>query len=92
MRPLAHIVPMALTHLLHDAPLSQGKVGFAWRAAVGGALGRATKVRLEGTVLLVEATSTQWSREVMRSSPVILTRLRELLGPGIVERIEVRRA
>ena len=92
MRPLAHIVPAALRHLLHDAPISQGKVGFAWRAVVGGALGRATRVSLDGTVLLVETTSTEWSREVMRSSPVILSRLRELLGPDVVERIEVRRA
>jgi len=91
MRPLAHVVPSALVHLLHDAPLSQGKVGFAWRAAVGAALGRATEVRLEGHVLLVDTTSKQWSREVMRSSPVILERLRQLLGADTVERIEVRR-
>ena len=90
MRPLAHVVPSALRLLLHDAPLSQGKVGFAWRAAVGGAVGRATRVKLDGTVLLVETTSAQWSREVMRSSPVILKRLQELLGAGAVERIEVR--
>lgn len=92
MRPLAHVVPVALQHLLHDAPLSQGKVGFAWRAAVGAALGRVTEVRLESGVLLVDAASAQWSREVMRVSPVILDRLQLLLGPGVVERIEVRRA
>jgi predicted nucleic acid-binding Zn ribbon protein len=92
MRPLAHIVPGALLHLLRDAPLSNGKVGFAWRAAVGPALERATNVRLEGHVLLVETTSAQWSREVMRSSPIILKRLQELLGAETVERIKVRRA
>ena len=92
MRPLAHVVPGALLHLLHDAPLSPGKVGFAWRAAVGPALDRVTHVRLEGSVLLVDTPSAQWSREVMRSSPIILERLRELLGAGTVERIEVRRA
>ena len=90
MRPLSHVAPAALLQLLRDAPLSNGKVGFAWRAAVGGALGRATQVRLDGTVLLVETTSAQWSREVMRSSPVIVRRLQELLGAGTVERIEVR--
>jgi predicted nucleic acid-binding Zn ribbon protein len=92
MRPLSHIIPNALFRLLQDTPISSGKVGFAWRAAVGPALGRATHVRLEGRVLLVDTTSAQWSREVMRSSPVILGRLCELLGPRIVERIEVRRA
>jgi predicted nucleic acid-binding Zn ribbon protein len=92
MRLLAHVVPSALAALLRDAPISQGKAGFAWRAAVGPAVGRATNVRLEGTVLLVETTSQQWSREIMRSSPVILRRLQELLGKDTVERIEVRRA
>jgi predicted nucleic acid-binding Zn ribbon protein len=92
MHSVAHIIPSALLRLLQDTPLSNGKVGFAWRAAVGPALGRATHVKLEGRVLLVDTTSAQWSREVMRSSPVILNRLGELLGPRVVERIEVRRA
>ena len=92
MRPLAHIVPDALLHLLRDAPLSNGKVGIAWRAAVGPALDRATSVRLEGKVLLVDAPNAQWSREVMRSSPIILKRLQAFLGADAVERIEVRRA
>jgi len=92
MRPLSHVAPAALLHLLRDAPLSNGKVGFAWRAAVGPAVGRATHVRLEGKVLLVDATSPQWSREVVRSSGVILKRMQELLGADVIERIEVRRA
>ena len=92
MRALSHVIPDALLHLLRDVPLSGGKVDFAWRAAVGPAVDRATHVKLEGGVLLVETASAVWSREVMRSSPVILRRLQELLGPEAVERIEVRRA
>jgi predicted nucleic acid-binding Zn ribbon protein len=92
MRPLAHVVPGAVLQLLRDIPISDGKVGFAWRAAVGPALGRATHVRLEGRVLLVDAASPEWSREVARSSAVILNRLQTLLGAAVVERIEVRRA
>jgi predicted nucleic acid-binding Zn ribbon protein len=92
MNPLSHIIPGALLTVLRDAPISQGKVGFAWRVAVGPALQRATEVRLEERVLIVETSSPQWSREVMRSSPVILRRLQELLGADVVERIEVRRA
>ena len=92
MRPLTHALPGALALLLRDAPLSDGKVGFAWRAAVGPALERATKVKLEHKILIVETTSLQWSREVTRSSPVILKRLQTLLGAEAVERIEVRRA
>ena len=92
MRPLTHALPGALALLLRDAPLSDGKVGFAWRAAVGPALERATKVKLERKILIVETTSLQWSREVTRSSTVILKRLQTLLGADTVERIEVRRA
>jgi predicted nucleic acid-binding Zn ribbon protein len=92
MRPLAHAIPGALLLLLRDSPLSTGKVGFAWRTAVGPALGRVTSVHLEGAVLQVDAASPQWAQEVMRSSPVILRRLEGFLGPGTVERIEVRRA
>jgi hypothetical protein len=89
MRPLTHALPGALTEILRAAPLSDGKVTFAWRAAVGPALERVTAVKLDGRVLLVETASAQWSREVMRSSPVILKRLHQFLG-GVVDRIETR--
>jgi len=92
MRPIAHAVPGAVIELLKAAPLSDGKVGFAWRAAVGPALERVTTVKLEGRVLLVETPSPQWSREIMRSSRVILQRLERYLGAGVVDAIEVRRA
>ena len=54
MRPLMHALPGALAELLRDAPLSPGKVGFAWRAAVGPNLERVTSVRLEARILIVE--------------------------------------
>jgi predicted nucleic acid-binding Zn ribbon protein len=92
MKALTHAAPGALMQLLRDAPLSSGKVGFAWRAAVGPAVARATSIRLEGAVLLVDATTPQWAREVARSAPTILHRLQEWLGAAAVERIEVRRA
>jgi predicted nucleic acid-binding Zn ribbon protein len=92
MRPLHDGLPGALVELLRGSPLSDGKVTFAWKAAVGPAIERVTHVKLEGKVLLVETASAQWSKEVMRSSPVILRRLESLLGVNIVERIEVRRA
>jgi hypothetical protein len=92
MNALSHVIPSALITLLRDAPLSAGKVGFAWRAAVGPAVERATRVKLEQRVLIVETTSPQWSREISRSSAVILNRLQDLLGTDVLERIEVRRA
>jgi Dna[CI] antecedent, DciA len=92
MHPLSHAVPAALAEILRAAPLSDGKVSFAWRAAVGPALERVTNVKLEQRVLIVETASPQWSREIMRSSGIILKRLQTLLGAGVVEKIEVRRA
>ncbi|MBW8861745.1 MAG: DUF721 domain-containing protein [Acidobacteria bacterium] len=92
MRPLHQAVPGAITELLRGAPLSDGKVGFAWRVAVGPALERVTAVKLVERVLIVETASPQWSQEVMRSSPLILRRLQNLLGASVIEKIEVRRA
>ena len=92
MRPLASAMPGALAQLLRDAPLSDGKVDFAWKAAVGPAFERATAVRLEGTVLIVDVSSVQWAREMKRSTRVILTRLQALLGDDAVTAIKVRHA
>jgi Dna[CI] antecedent DciA-like protein len=92
VRPLQHAVPGAIAEILRAAPLSDGKVTFAWRAAVGPALDRVTHVKLEQRVLLVETAGPQWSREIMRSSPMILKRLQAFLGAQAVETIEVRRA
>jgi Dna[CI] antecedent, DciA len=92
MHPLSHAIPGALTEILRAAPLSEGKVAFAWRTAVGPALERVTNVKLEQHVLIVETASPQWSCEIMRSSAIILRRLQTFLGANTVEKIEVRRA
>ena len=81
----------ALIELLRGSPTSDGKVTFAWKAAVGPAIERVTNVKLERKVLLVETASAQWSKEVMRSSSTILKRLQSLLGADTVDRIEVCR-
>jgi hypothetical protein len=83
-------MPGALVEMLRAAPLSQGKVGFAWRAAVGPAVGKVTTVRLEGRQLLVDAASIAWAREVERSAPAILKRLRPLLGKDTPASLTVR--
>jgi predicted nucleic acid-binding Zn ribbon protein len=90
VRPLSHALPGALRLLLHDLPLSNGKVEFAWTAAVGPAVARATAVKLEHGVLIVETTSPQWTLEIRRSSPVILKRLQSLLGDDAINSITVR--
>jgi predicted nucleic acid-binding Zn ribbon protein len=90
MRPLTHAVPGALMQLLAPAPLSDGKVAFAWNAAVGPAMARATAVKLCDGVLIVDTSSVQWAREIRRSSGVILSRLQALLGNDTVTSISVR--
>jgi len=84
-------MPAALTALLSRAPLSDGKVGFAWGAAVGPAMGRATQARLAADGRLeVEAADARWQREIRHAIPVILPRLAALLGAGVVRTIHVR--
>jgi predicted nucleic acid-binding Zn ribbon protein len=90
MKRLTHAVPGALMELLRGAPLSDGKVTFAWNAAVGPALERVTTVKLERTVLIVDAASAQWSRELERLRGVILARLQSLLGKDVVSSIVIR--
>jgi hypothetical protein len=90
MRPLAQAVPGAVAELLRGAPLSDGKVAVAWKVAVGSAMERATAIKLDGTILIVEVPSAQWAREVKRSSGMILSRLGALLGRDTVTAIKVR--
>lgn len=94
MLPLGQVIPGALADLLRDAPLSPGKVDFAWRTAVGPAVQRVSAARLEQHVLLVDVfsgtASGQWSAELTRSAPVILRRMQRLLGPDAIREILVR--
>ncbi len=90
VRPLHHAAAGALPSLVRDAPLSPGKVAFAWRASVGIAFDRGTAVRLEEGTLIVDAASAQWAREVTRSAGVILGRMQALLGSDAVQRLSVR--
>jgi predicted nucleic acid-binding Zn ribbon protein len=90
MKPLAHAVPGGVRQLLRNAPLSDGKVAFAWRAAVGAAFDRAGTVKLEHGTLIVETSSAQWARELKRSQPIILTRLQAMLGEDNLKSIVIR--
>ena len=89
MIPVHDVVPAALATVLRRAPLTPEKVAFAWRTAVGPAVGRATTVQLKGRVLHVRANDAAWQREVERSVPLIRARLDALLGEAVVRMIEV---
>ena len=83
-------VTSSLQVLLRDQPLSKGKVSLAWSAAVGRTIDRVTSVSLgQDGSLRVRADDRHWAREVGRSSALITSRLNQLLGNGIVKRIEV---
>jgi Dna[CI] antecedent, DciA len=90
MQPLGHALPGALAELLRSAPLSPGKVDFAWKAVVGPAVERVTAVRLEAGTLRVDAAGPQWAREIRRSAHMIVPRLQALLGSDVVQAMTVR--
>ena len=80
-------VPGALADLLKRTPHSAAKIQFAWRAAVGPSLARASTVQLAAAgVLNVEVPNVNWRREPERSRRLILERLELLLGAGAVTR------
>ena len=90
MDPLRTILPRALTELLHRGPLSQGKLDVAWRAAVGDALSRVTSARLQPNgVVEVRPSDSRWNKELKRSSNVILSRLKGLVGDDSVQRLSI---
>lgn len=90
MLPITAAVPRALAELLRGGPLTQGKVDFAWKAAVGPALQRVTAVRLEQGVLLVDVQGSQWARELEPSSAMIRQRMQLLLGEDAIKEIFIR--
>jgi hypothetical protein len=89
MIPVHHFMPDALAAILRKAPLTDDKVAFAWRAAVGAAMDKGTSVALRDRVLRVRARDAAWRREVERSAALIRPRLDALLGPGVVRYVEV---
>jgi len=78
-------------HLLSEQPTTSAKVAFAWQIAAGAALARngSPEWRNDGT-LRVHAKSAAWHRELAISRGVILERMAEILGRGVVTRIVVR--
>jgi predicted nucleic acid-binding Zn ribbon protein len=61
--------------------MSSGKLAFAWRAAVGTTIERATRFeRRSDGVLLVQPASREWRRELEAQRELIEARLRIWLG------------
>jgi predicted nucleic acid-binding Zn ribbon protein len=89
--PAYKAIPAVLAEVLRKAPLCPDKVEFAWRAAVGPAIARVTRVSLsEDGVLTVTSNDAHWTTEVKRSSKLILARLETMLGSGVVQQLQTR--
>ena len=89
MIPVHRFMPDALAAVLRNAPLSDEKIAFAWRTAVGPSVDRVTRVELDGSTLRVHARDAQWRREIEHSAGVIRARLDALLGSGVVRGLDV---
>ena len=89
MIPVQTILPAVLAEIVRKAPLTDEKIAFAWRTAVGPAVAGATEVTLDGRTLRVRARDRVWQRELERSAAMIRTRLDDLLGAGVVAYVDV---
>ena len=90
MEALHSFLPGAVRRLLRQGPLSQEKLEFAWRLAVGAAIARVTSVRLSGEATVeVTVSDAGWRKEVRRSQGEILGKLHALLGADAVREVRV---
>jgi hypothetical protein len=85
----ADFATSVLADMLERQPMSPGKLQFAWRAAVGPALARAAALEFQDGRITAHAASVQWKKEIERSKPIIVERLRLLLGRDAVRTFEV---
>ncbi|MBY0494650.1 MAG: DUF721 domain-containing protein [Cyanobacteria bacterium] len=82
------VMPAVVADVIRKAPLTDEKVAFAWRLAVGPAVAKATTVRLaaDGT-LYVSAESKAWVDSIRASVGLIRSRLAHFLGDDAVKRM-----
>ena len=81
-------MPAVVADVIRKAPLTDEKVAFAWRLAVGPAVDNATRVRLgsDGT-LYVSAEAPAWLDGVRQSVGLFRSRLAHYLGDHAIKRI-----
>ena len=83
------MIPAVVEEVVRKAPLTPEKVAFAWRMAVGPAIGKATSVRLgENGTLYVTSDSPAWASAVRKSTSLIQIRLEGFLGPDAVKALQ----
>jgi predicted nucleic acid-binding Zn ribbon protein len=89
VNPIQHVAPTVLAEIIRRQPASKEKTRFAWQLAVGPSLARVTTVDLRNGVLRVTAADARWTREIQRSSELVLARLQHLLGADVVARLSI---
>jgi hypothetical protein len=83
------VIPAVVEEVIRKAPMTPEKIEFAWRMAVGPAIGKATSVRLaENGTLYVTSDSPAWTAAVKKSTSLIQIRLDGFLGAGAVKFIQ----
>ena len=85
----ADFATSVLAGMLERQPMSPGKLQFAWRAAAGPTLARAATVEFNDGRVTARASSAQWKKEIERARPIIVERMRMLLGRDVVKKLEV---
>lgn len=89
---LSSVLPGALERMGPKGVWKEAKVRRAWEAAVGDELAARTEVRrLKGQVLEVDAENETWATQLRYLTGVVVGRLNDILGPGTVSEIVVRR-
>jgi hypothetical protein len=84
------VMPAVLADVIRKAPLTDEKVAFAWRLAVGPAVDKATRVRLASNgTLYVKADAPAWNDAIGKSLGIIRSRLAHFLGETAVQRIDL---
>ncbi len=82
-------MPAVLADVIRKAPLTDEKVAFAWRLAVGPAIGKATTVRLASNgTLYVKTAAPAWNDAIGKSLGLIRSRLAHYLGETAVKHID----
>jgi hypothetical protein len=88
MIPANKVIPGVVAEIIRKAPLTDEKVAFAWRLAVGPALSKSTSVRLDADgTLYVRAESQAWVDSIRSSIGLIRSRLAHFLGDDAVKRM-----
>ncbi|HWI16394.1 MAG TPA: DUF721 domain-containing protein [Vicinamibacterales bacterium] len=89
MVPANKVMPGIVAEIIRKAPLTDEKVAFAWRLAVGPALDKSTTVRLgaDGT-LYIKADSQAWIDSIRSSIGLIRSRLAHFLGDDAIKRLD----